>query len=157
MIIIMRFGENNVLCPKYIDIYKFCGVRRGHTYSTIHFLFIIQKNRKSNRAWPILKSNSTSLWFKFFFLGRSEYSSSNWFHNNTPNSRHVFNTNNTNMYLIHFHSKNIIKMPFPQNWVFKVQNWFGHSLSIGMRWNKLRWHQQRLHNNGTELDLKKKV
>ena len=26
MIIIMRFGENNVLCPKYIDIYEFGGV-----------------------------------------------------------------------------------------------------------------------------------
>ena len=25
MIIIMRFGENNVLCPKYIDIYEFGG------------------------------------------------------------------------------------------------------------------------------------
>ena len=49
-IIIMRFGENNVLCPKYIDIYKFRGVRGGSTYSTVHFLFIIQKNGKSTRA-----------------------------------------------------------------------------------------------------------
>ena len=24
------------------------------------------------------------------------------------------------MYLIHFHSKNIIKMRFPKSWVFKV-------------------------------------
>ena len=29
---------------------------------------------------------------------------------------------NTNMYLIPFHSKNIIKMCFPQSWVFKVSN-----------------------------------
>ena len=27
----------------------------------------------------------------------------------------IVNTNNTNMYLIHFHSKNIIKMNFPQS------------------------------------------
>ena len=27
---------------------------------------------------------------------------------------------NTNMYLINFHSKNIIKMRFPKSWVFKV-------------------------------------
>ena len=27
MIITMRFGENNVLGPKYIDIYEFQGVR----------------------------------------------------------------------------------------------------------------------------------
>ena len=31
----------------------------------------------------------------------------------------IINTNNTNMYLIHFHSKNI-KMHFPKSWVFKV-------------------------------------
>ena len=49
---------------------------------------------------------------------RSEYSSSNWFHCNTPGYRHLFNTNNTNMYLIHFHSKNIIKTSFPKSWVF---------------------------------------
>ena len=29
-----------------------------------------------------------------------------------------FNINNTNMYLIHFHSKIIIKMRFPKSWVF---------------------------------------
>ena len=40
----MRFGENNVLGPKYIDIYEFQGVREGRTYSAVHFLFIIQKN-----------------------------------------------------------------------------------------------------------------
>ena len=39
----MRFGENNVLCPKYIDRYEF---RRVRTYSTVHFLFIIQKTEK---------------------------------------------------------------------------------------------------------------
>ena len=27
--IIMRFGENNVLCPKYIDIYEFRGGTEG--------------------------------------------------------------------------------------------------------------------------------
>ena len=29
VIIIMRFGKNDVLCPKYIDIYEFGGVRGG--------------------------------------------------------------------------------------------------------------------------------
>ena len=45
MIVNMKFGEN-VLGPKYIDIYEiFEGYGRGgrRTYSTIHFLFIIQK------------------------------------------------------------------------------------------------------------------
>ena len=43
VVIIMRFGENNILCPKYIDIYQFWGVHGRHTWSTVHFLFIIKK------------------------------------------------------------------------------------------------------------------
>ena len=34
----------------------------------------------------------------------------------------IVNTNNTNMYLIYFYSKNNIKMHFPQSWVFTVSN-----------------------------------
>ena len=43
VIIIMRFGENNVLCPKYIYIYEFGGGGMEGIYSTVHFLFIIKK------------------------------------------------------------------------------------------------------------------
>ena len=48
MIIIMRFGEKNVLCSKYINIYiyEFWGAWEGCTYSIVHFLFIIQKIEK---------------------------------------------------------------------------------------------------------------
>ena len=60
----MRFGENNVICTKYIHIYAFRGGWRG---SPVHFLFIIQKNGKSTRAWPILKSNSTLFSFRTIF------------------------------------------------------------------------------------------
>ena len=59
----MRFGENNVLCPKYIDIYDFWGVWGGvggRTYSTIHFLFIIKKTEKD----LYLNHYSTSFGFK---------------------------------------------------------------------------------------------
>ena len=45
----MRFGENNVLCPKYIDIYEFWGVQGGMYIFHRTFLFIIQKNIKSTR------------------------------------------------------------------------------------------------------------
>ena len=45
MIIIMRFGEN-VLCPKYIDINEFRGVRGGPYIFHRPFLFIIQKTEK---------------------------------------------------------------------------------------------------------------
>ena len=41
MIIIMRFGENNVLCPKYNDIYEFGGVWEGmYIFHRIFFLLL---------------------------------------------------------------------------------------------------------------------
>ena len=55
----MRFGENKVLCPKYIDIYEFWGVWGGRTYSIVHFFIIIFKKTEKVQV-PILKSNSTS-------------------------------------------------------------------------------------------------
>ena len=45
-IIIIGFSENDLLCSKYIEIYEFRG-EWGDTWSTVHFLFIIQKNEKS--------------------------------------------------------------------------------------------------------------
>ena len=42
----MRFVEKNVLCPKYVDIYEFRGIREGSTWSTVHFLFITEKTEK---------------------------------------------------------------------------------------------------------------
>ena len=59
----MRFGENNVLGPKYMDMYQFRVLAGGGIVHLI-FLFIIHKNEKSTRAWLILKPNSTS--FRFF-------------------------------------------------------------------------------------------
>ena len=51
VIIIMRFGENNVVEPKYIDVYKFRGLAgRGKYMVHLIFLFIIHKNVKSIRA-----------------------------------------------------------------------------------------------------------
>ena len=139
--------------------------RRGvilYTWSTWHFLFIIHKNGKSTRAWPILKSNSTSfrffknfLWWIIIFWGAPllylfevsivvliDFIAILL----TPGIFliQIVNTNNTNIHLIHFYSENNIKMHFPKSWVLKFQTRFRHSLSIGTRWNKLRWHQQRL-------------
>ena len=59
--------KTNVSYPKYIDIYEFKGGWGGHKWSTIHFLFIIQKTEK---VQDMLKSNSTSFDLRFFFLGR---------------------------------------------------------------------------------------
>ena len=143
----------------------------------VHFLFIIQKNGKSIRAWPILESNSTSLRFKFFFHRMNNKN----FTRRVPKGApllflyevsivvlidfttilltpgiffiQIFNTNNTNMYLIQFHSKNITKMHFPKVVFLKFQTYLNYSLSITTRWNKLRWHQQRLPNNVTPSDF----
>ena len=119
MIIILRFGENNVLCPKYFDIRIWISMgMRGRSWSTLHFLFI-KKNGKSTWAWPILKSNSTSFWFKQFFPRMNKF----------------------------FFKKRSPPISFSKVGFLKVQTHNKHSLSIATRRNKLCWHQQRLHNN----------
>ena len=55
-----------------------------------------------------------------------KYSSSNWFHSNSPNYKHLFNTK---MYLIHFYCKNI-KMHIPKSYVLKFQNRYQRSIFI---------------------------
>ena len=46
MIIIMRFAENNVLFPKYIDIYEFWRVR-GDVYGPLYiFCLLFKKTEK---------------------------------------------------------------------------------------------------------------
>ena len=96
----------------YRYIWILGGTRGMYIFHRTFFVYY-SKNGKSAIAWPILKSNSTSFWFEIFFPRmnkkiiyekraqggptpislQSEYSSSNWFHNNTPNSRHLFNAN----------------------------------------------------------------
>ena len=117
--------------------------RGGWTYSTIHSLFIIQKNGKSTRAWPILKQILHYFDFNFF----SRMNNKNFRKRGLQGALLLFlykvsivvlidfiailitpgifliqivNTNNTNMYLIHFHSKNI-KMRFLKSWVFSFK------------------------------------
>ena len=155
------------------------GGMRGHTYSALHFFFIIRKNAKSTRAWPILKSNSTSFDYFFHMMNNKKIPKRG------PQGAlllflykvsivvlidfidillspgifliQIVTTNNANMCLIHFHSKNNIKMCFPKRLDFKVQTHYRHPLSIAARWNKLRWHQQRLHDSLSLANLKKKL
>ena len=49
MIIIMRFGENNVFGPKYIDICQFQRLAGGWHMVHLNVLFIIYKSGKSTR------------------------------------------------------------------------------------------------------------
>ena len=52
------------------NVWKFqvSTMKIGCTWSTLHFLLIIQKNVKCTTAWPILKSNVTLFWFKGIVL-----------------------------------------------------------------------------------------
>ena len=137
----MRFGENNVICPKYIDIYVFRG---GWGGSPIHFLFIIQKNGKSTRAWPILKSNSTLFSFRTFFPRMNDKNFAKRGPKGAPLTFlykasmvvlidfiailltpgifliQIINLNNTNMYVIRIYSKNMMKIHFPNTCDFRV-------------------------------------
>ena len=115
------------------------GTGGGRTFSTVHFLFIIKKTEKVQEHDLYL--NQILHHFDLIFFCRidnknfmkSEHSSSNWFHSNTPNSRHIFNTN---MYLIHFYSKSNIKIHIPKSYVLKFQNRYQRSIFISEEKNK---------------------
>ena len=48
MIIIMRFGENNVLCPKYIYIYEFRGYGGDVHGPPYIFCSLLKKKKKKH-------------------------------------------------------------------------------------------------------------
>ena len=114
--------------------------------------FYLKKNipKINNKKFMKRKQQGAPL---LFLYEVSIVCSPNWFHSNTPNYRHLFDTN---IYLIHFHSKNI-KMCFSKVGFLKFQTFFRHSLSIVTRWNKLRWQQQRSHNTVLKTDKKKRL
>ena len=45
MIITMKFGENNVLCPKYIDIYEFWRIQ-GDIHGPLYIFCLLFKKTK---------------------------------------------------------------------------------------------------------------
>ena len=92
-------------------------------------VFIIHKNGKSTRAWHILKSNSTSFWFPFFFLGsiiQLQLATVLFLYKVSivvlidfiaillTTCIFLTQIGNTNMYFIYFHSKYIIKTSLPK-------------------------------------------
>ena len=65
MIIFIRFDENNVFGTMHINIYKISeGLYVGLQPYIFCLLFI--KIENVQEPWPILKSNSTSFWYKKF-------------------------------------------------------------------------------------------
>ena len=132
---------------------------------TWHFLLIIHKYWKSTRAWPILKSNFTKFQCLKKFLRINNKKFRKWGPQGAPllflyevsivvlnyltailltPGIFLIQIVNTNMYLLHLHSKNNIKMHFPKSWVFKGSNplqTFIIHCNVG---NKLHWHKQSL-------------
>ena len=64
-IILMRFGENNVLCPKYIDIYEFRGLRVDIHFPPYIFCLLFKKTEKVQEHDLYL--NQILHHFDFFF------------------------------------------------------------------------------------------
>ena len=120
------------------------GTGGGQRGSPFHFLFIIQINGKSTRAWPILKSNSTLFSFRTIFPRMNNKN----FTKRGPKGAplpflyeasmvvlihfiailltlgifliQIININNTNMYVIRIYSKNMMKIHFPNTCDFRV-------------------------------------
>ena len=118
--------------------------RKVNGGTPVHFLFIIQKNGKSPRAWPILKSNSTLFSFRTIFprINNKKFMKRGpegaplpFFYEVsmvvlidfiaillTPGIFliQIMNINNTNMYVIRIYSKNMMKIHFPNTCDFRV-------------------------------------
>ena len=140
-----------------ISIYKnFGGYVGERPYSTVHFLFIIKKKRKMYKSVTYTKIKfHIILFYIFFFRMNNKIFTKGGARAPLPFLYKVsivvqidfisilltlgifliqiINTNNTNMYLIYFHSKNSIKMRFAKSMVFKFQTRFSHSLSVAAR------------------------
>ena len=143
----MRFGENDVLCPKYIDIYEFGGYVGACIFHRTFFVYY-SKKRKKYKSMTYTKIKLSSFWFDKFF---------SWMNNTNFTKRgpkgapllylykvsivvlinfiailltpgifliQIVKSNNTNIYLIHFHRKNSIKMRFPKVEFLKFQTSF---------------------------------
>ena len=71
MIIIMRFGENNVLCPKYIDIYVYIWIwisgGTGDKYMVHGTFFVYYKKNTEKVQEHDLYLNQILHHFDFFF------------------------------------------------------------------------------------------
>ena len=149
----------------------------------VHPAFFVYyfKKQKKYKSMPILKSNSTLFWFWNFFprmknKNFTERRQRDIFLLNlflyersivglidfitillTPGIFliQIVNTNNTNVHLIHFHSKINIQMHFPKSWVFKDSNQsINHYPS---RCGEIKCVDiSRLHNNVSPSDLKKR-
>ena len=64
---------------------------------------------------------------------------------------------NTNRYLIHFFSKNNIKIHIPKSHLLKFQNRYHRSIFISEEETKDHSTQNCMHYNDTEPNLKKKI
>ena len=115
----------------------------GDIHGPPYTFCLLLKKRKSTRAWHIHKSNSTLFWFKQFFPRMNNKKIMKMWPQGatllflyevsivvlidfmaillTP-AIFLIQIDNTNVYLINFHSKKNIQMYFHKSWIFKVSN-----------------------------------
>ena len=74
----MIFGENNVLCPKYINIYEFWGGRGRRTWSTEHILFISQKKPEKVQEYLYLNQILHDFYLNIFFPRMNNKKRTKW-------------------------------------------------------------------------------
>ena len=70
-IIIIGFGEKNVSCPKYIDIYEFLlGMGGGIGTNMVHHSFFVYYSKKIKyKSMTYTKIKFYIILINFFFLG----------------------------------------------------------------------------------------
>ena len=130
MIIIIIFVKNNILCPKYIDIYEFWGVRGDVQGPPYIFCLLFKKMEKVQEHDLYLNQ----ILHHFNFKKIHRMNNKNFTKGGPRDPALIYKVSlvvlidfiailltpgifliqivNTNMYLIHFHTNNIIKMCF---------------------------------------------
>ena len=140
----MRFGENNVICPKYIDIYSFRGGWGGDGGDPPFTFCLLFKKTEKYKSMTYTKINSTLFSFRTIFPRMNNKN----FTKRGPKEAplpflykgsmvvlidfiailltpgifliQIININNTNMYVICIYSKNMVKIHFPNTCDFRV-------------------------------------
>ena len=66
----MRFGENNVLCPKYIGIYECQGVQGGDIHGPPYIFCLLNKKTEKVQVHDLYLNKIIHHFdLNFFFLG----------------------------------------------------------------------------------------
>ena len=141
-----------------INIYEFRGVRGMYIVhgppGLHHTFFVYYSKKKKVQEHDLYLNQILHFSLNFFFLGwiiknlwkgpkgalllflyEVRIVVLNWFHSNTPNSRHFFITNCKYKYVCNTFFRKNIKMHFPKIWVLKFWKWLQTFI---IHWNEVK-------------------